>query len=102
MKIYKINYNTYDWFYVLPSIEIKHKYSYLWTISLSWLKWNYTFEINNFNYYQIMTREEFYEIIYQIDTEAHKFAENQNEYKSILENAYAIGAYNLLKKLYNR
>ena len=49
MKIYKINYNTYDWFYVLPSIEIKHKYSYLWTISLSWLKWNYTFEINNFN-----------------------------------------------------
>ena len=49
-----------------------------------------------------MTREEFYEIIYQIDTEAHKFAENQNKYKSILENAYAIGAYNLLKKLYNR
>jgi len=26
----------YGWWYILPSIEIKHKYWYLWQILLSW------------------------------------------------------------------
>lgn len=46
--IRRIYTETYDWIYLLPSIEIQHKYSYLWAISFSWLKWNYTLEIDNF------------------------------------------------------
>ena len=49
MKIHKVKYETYDWFYLLSSIEIRHKFSYLWTISLSWFKWNFAFEIDTFN-----------------------------------------------------
>ena len=30
----------YGWRYVLPSIEYRHKYWYLWEISLSWWKWS--------------------------------------------------------------
>lgn len=29
----------YGWWYILPSIELKHKYWYLWQILLSWGKW---------------------------------------------------------------
>ena len=32
----------YGWVYILPSIEIQHKYWYLWRVSFSWLKWNCT------------------------------------------------------------
>ena len=28
----------YGWWYILPSIEVKHKYWYLWQILLSWGK----------------------------------------------------------------
>lgn len=35
----------YGWVYILPSIEIQHKCWYLWRISFSWLKWNYTISI---------------------------------------------------------
>lgn len=48
-----------------------------------------------------MTKEEFYNYMHQIDIEAYEYAKDKGEYKDILENAYAIGAYNLLKKLYN-
>lgn len=30
----------YGWRYILPSIEYRHKYWYLWEISLSWWKWS--------------------------------------------------------------
>lgn len=48
MKIINVtkSYETYDWFYILPSIEIRHKYWYLWEINLSWLKWNRRYEIH--------------------------------------------------------
>ena len=29
----------YGWWYILPSIELKHKYLYLWQVLLSWGKW---------------------------------------------------------------
>lgn len=29
----------YGWWYILPSIEVKHKYWYLCQILLSWGKW---------------------------------------------------------------
>lgn len=35
----------YGWIYILPSIEVQHKYWYLWRIAFSWLKWNYTISI---------------------------------------------------------
>ena len=35
----------YGWIYILPSIEIQHKHWYLWRVSFSWLKWNYTISI---------------------------------------------------------
>ena len=28
----------YGWIYIIPSIEYRHKYWYLWEISFSWLK----------------------------------------------------------------
>ncbi len=28
-----------EWWYILPSIEIKHKYWYLWQVLFSWGKW---------------------------------------------------------------
>ena len=47
MKIGKYNIEKedvyqYGWVYILPSIEVQHKYWYLWRISFSWLKWNLT------------------------------------------------------------
>ena len=47
MKIGKYNIEKedvyqYGWVYILPSIEVQHKYWYLWRISFSWLKWNCT------------------------------------------------------------
>ena len=39
----------YGWIYILPSIEIQHKHWYLWRVSFSWLKWNYTISIINNN-----------------------------------------------------
>ena len=29
----------YGWWYILPSIEVKHKYWYIWQILLSWGRW---------------------------------------------------------------
>lgn len=52
MKIfgYKItdttkDYESYDWIYLLPSIEYKKKYWYLRYIVFSWLWWRRSFEI---------------------------------------------------------
>ena len=50
MKIGKYNIEKedvyqYGWVYILPSIEVQHKYWYLWRVSFSWLKWNYTISI---------------------------------------------------------
>lgn len=47
MKIGKYNIEKedvyqYGWVYILPSIEVQHKYWYLWRVSFSWLKWNCT------------------------------------------------------------
>ena len=33
------------WWYILPSIEVKHKYWYLWQILLSWGKWAIMIEL---------------------------------------------------------
>ena len=40
--IEKENVWQYEWIYILPSIEVQHKYWYLWRVSFSWLKWNLT------------------------------------------------------------
>ena len=37
-NIEKEDVDQYGWFYVLPSIEVQHKYWYLWRITFSWLK----------------------------------------------------------------
>ena len=29
----------HGWWYILPSIEVKHKYWYLWQVLFSWGKW---------------------------------------------------------------
>ena len=47
MKIGKYNIENevvylYGWVYILLSIEVQHKYWYLWRVSFSWLKWNLT------------------------------------------------------------
>lgn len=44
------NIEQYEWIYILPSIEIQHKYWYLWRISFSWIIWNFTINIVNDNY----------------------------------------------------
>ena len=40
---YKLSLNLmapeHGWWYILPSIEIKHKYWYLWQLLFSWGKW---------------------------------------------------------------
>lgn len=41
-NIEKEDVDQYGWFYVLPSIEVQHKYWYLWRITFSWLKWSCT------------------------------------------------------------
>lgn len=46
-KIEKEDNEQFGWIYILPSIEIQHKYWYWWRVSLSWLKWNYTISIIN-------------------------------------------------------
>lgn len=46
-KIEKEDNEQFGWIYILPSIEVQHKYWYLWRVSLSWLKWNYTISIIN-------------------------------------------------------
>lgn len=50
MKIGKYNIEKeddyqYGWIYILPSIEVQHKYWYLWRVSFSWLKWSALFNI---------------------------------------------------------
>ena len=35
----------YGWFYVLPSIEVKHKYWYLWQVLFSWGYWAFMLDI---------------------------------------------------------
>lgn len=35
----------YGWWYILPSVEVKHKYWYLWQILLSWGKWAIMIEL---------------------------------------------------------
>ena len=40
----------YDWFYIFPSIEVRHKYWYLWEIRFSWFGWYKYFEIINKNW----------------------------------------------------
>lgn len=44
-KIEKEDNEQFGWIYILPSIEVQHKYYYLWRISFSWLKWNLTFTV---------------------------------------------------------
>lgn len=41
---------SYDWFYILPSIEIRHKYWYLWEIRFSWFGWYRYYEILDKNW----------------------------------------------------
>lgn len=45
LKIYKTKVE-YDWWYILPTIEIKHKYWYLWQIMFSWLCWSFVVELS--------------------------------------------------------
>ena len=45
-----------------------------------------------------MTKGEFYEYMHKIDVEAHEYAKDKGKFRHILENAYALGAYNTLKK----
>lgn len=51
MKIgkYEILFNKYnveyDWLYILPSLEYKHKAWYIWQFMFSWLKWSFSIEI---------------------------------------------------------
>ena len=35
----------YDWLYILPSLEYKHKAWYIWQFMFSWLKWSFSMEI---------------------------------------------------------
>lgn len=44
-KIEKEDNEQFGWIYILPSIEVQHKYYYLWRISFSWLKWNLTLTV---------------------------------------------------------
>lgn len=37
-NIEKEDVDQYGWIYLLPSIEVQHKYWYLWRITFSWLK----------------------------------------------------------------
>ena len=32
----EFDYESYEWIYILPSIEYRHKYWYLWEFSFSW------------------------------------------------------------------
>lgn len=59
MKLFNYSINKEDvesfgWFYILPSIEIQHKYWYLYRIAFSWLKWNLTISFihKNWNMYK--------------------------------------------------
>lgn len=45
-----------------------------------------------------MTKGEFYEYMHKIDVEAYEYAKDKGKFRHILENAYALGAYNTLKK----
>ena len=36
---------TYDYLYFIPTIEYRHKYWYLWDISLLFLDWHFNIEI---------------------------------------------------------
>lgn len=35
----------YDWLYILPSLEYKHKAWYIWQFMFSWLRWQFSMEI---------------------------------------------------------
>lgn len=35
----------FGWRYVLPSVEYRHKYWYMWEISISWWKWSVVCEL---------------------------------------------------------
>ena len=35
----------YDWWYILPSLEYKHKAWYIWQFMFSWLRWSFLMEI---------------------------------------------------------
>ena len=48
-----------------------------------------------------MTKGEFYKYMHDINIEAYEYAKDKGEFKDIMENAYAIGAYNMLKKFLN-
>ena len=37
--------NSFGWIYLLPSVEYRHKYWFLWQVTFSWLKWSRTIEI---------------------------------------------------------
>jgi hypothetical protein len=41
----KYSYTEYDWLYILPSLEYKHKAWYIWQFVFSWLKWSFSIEI---------------------------------------------------------
>ena len=35
----------HGWRYIIPSVEYRHKYWYLWEISFSWWKWSVVCEL---------------------------------------------------------
>lgn len=37
--------SEYDWLYIFPSLEYKHKAWYIWQFMFSWLKWSFMIEI---------------------------------------------------------
>ncbi len=49
-----------------------------------------------------MTKGEFYELLAQIDIDAAEFAKDKGEFKHICENAYSIGATEMLKRIINK
>ena len=37
--------SDFNWRYILPAIEYRHKYWYLWEIAFSWWKWSIVCEL---------------------------------------------------------
>ncbi len=49
-----------------------------------------------------MKKEDFYELIAQIDIDAKEFIKDKDEFKRIMENAYSIGAMEMLRKIISK
>lgn len=48
----------YGWLYLIPSIEFRHKYWYMWEIELFFWKWNKRIEITRTDWDKHQNRDE--------------------------------------------